>query len=305
MAEARQFLALAGFRNTVFVGGVSGLRAALQSATAVMAGVTDRIGVPADFASLYGRIGLEFRFDGGGLLRCRGAYDVRRRMIILEGPADQFVFAYAFSQALDHMLGDLLHGVSHSAISSPLLSAALPRYLGSGYRHERLNLLAPGILRVRFEGLPALKNGYRPYGEFCKKEGDLAYEWVRSVVALRWRAREDGWVVRTQAFEEALRTEGRQNPEWAAPQNMMARAFAAWAAPKTGEAFQGLKVGPVTSDGSHGNGIDRRTLRIMEALRPILRAAALEWRERVETRMAVIEDDEVNQGLAMAPGGVA
>jgi hypothetical protein len=226
-------------------------------------------------------------------------------MIVLEGPPDQLAFAYAFSQALDHMLGDLLHGVRHSGTDSPLLSAALPRYLGSGYRHERLNLLPPAILCFRFEGLPTLTKSRRPYGDLREEEGDLAHQWLRSVVALRWRAREDGWVVRTQVYEEALRAEDRQNPEWAAPQNMMARAFAAWAVPKNGKGPQGTEADPIVAASGPGVAVDRRTLRIMEALQPVLRAAALEWREHLDTRIAAFEEEESNQELGVAPTGVA
>ena len=103
-----------------------------------------------------------------------------------------------------------------------------------------------------------------------------------------------------------MRAEDRQNPEWAAPQNMIARAFAAWAASKNGKATEaGTMANLTVSVGGSGEGIDRRTWRIMEALQPVLQSAALEWRERLDERMAVVVDDEVNQGLAMAPSGVA
>ena len=306
MVEVRQFLALSGFRTAVFVGGANDLRATLQRAVAAAAGAMDRIGVPADFAGLYGRTGLELRPGGEEFSRGRGVYDVRRRMIILEGPADESAFAYAFSQALDHMLGDLLHGVRRSQANLPLLSAALPRYLGSGYHHERLNLLPPAILCFRFERLPMLTESHRSYQDPRGEEGGLVHQWLRSVVALRWRAREDGWVTRTRAYEDALRAEDRRNPEWAAPQNMMARAFAAWAAPENGQ------VSGATTDanravaaGGLGDGIDRRTLRIMEAMQPVLRSAALAWRERLDTGMAVVKEEEAGDESAMTPSGAA
>lgn len=307
MGEAREFLALSGFRTAVFVGGASGLRATLQGAIGTAAGVMDGIGVPADFAGLYGRAGLELRLGSDPLSPGRGAYDVRRRMIVLEGLADQAAFAYAFCQALDHMLGDLVHGVvCHSEVGSTLLSAALPRYLGSGYRHERLNLLPPPILCFRFEGLPTLTENHRLYKDLRKADGDLVRQWLRCAVALRWRAREDGWVTRTRVYEEALRAEDRQNPEWAAPQNMMARAFAAWAASKNGKATEaGTMANLTVSAGGSGEGIDRRTWRIMEALQPVLQSAALEWRERLDERMAVVVEEKADQEFAMTPSGAA
>ncbi len=227
-------------------------------------------------------------------------YDVGRRMIVLEGPADQSAFAYAFSQALDHMLGDLLHGIRRSETDPPLLSAALPRYLGSGYRHERLNLLPPAILCFRFERLPALTESHRSCKDLRRGKGDLVHQWLRSVVALRWRAREDGWVTHTQVYEDALRAEDRRNPEWAAPQNMMARAFAAWAAPKNGEIFEATEANRAVAAGGLEDGIDRRTVRIMEALQPVLRSAALEWRGRLDARVAAFEEEEADHDSAMA-----
>ena len=269
--------------------------ASLDEAFDAFADLADALDLPRSFMGLSGRLALSVCDDA-----TVATYDAATFTLSIPKSPETAGVAQAWSLALDHMLGDLsrqkVRGVPGLPQGhSPMLSASLPRYLQSGFDHERLDMLPPAALKTRL--------GHTPESP---REPELIRDWMDLLIRLRWRIERDQ-AERTEFFRGALRNDGRQKLSQSAPERMMSRAFAVHVADRLAE--RGWTNQALSSEWPESRGgdpaavnptraemtlFDRGMAKVLSRLRAI--AASLDARSQAEDS-GVLEDEDAHQPM--------